>query len=122
MRGTGMAEKTYTGGCHCGQVRYEVTADVTTVYDCNCSRCQKLGALWVFVNPDRFGLRAGEDLTEYQFNKKVIHHLFCPTCGIESCARGIGPDGTEMVAVNIRCLDNIDLAASQRVPIDGRNI
>jgi len=28
-----MAEaKTYTGGCHCGEVRYEVTADLDKVY------------------------------------------------------------------------------------------
>ena len=117
-----MAEKTYTGGCHCGQVRYEVTADIARVYDCNCSRCQKLGALWIFVSPEHFGLRAGdEDLTEYLFNKKVIHHLFCPTCGIESFSRGVGPDGNEMVAVNIRSLDNVDLAKAQRIPFDGRS-
>jgi hypothetical protein len=118
-----MADKTYTGGCHCGEVRYEVTTAIGTVYDCNCSRCQKLGALWVFVTPDCFRVRAGEDgLSDYQFNKKIIHHLFCPTCGIESFARGLGPDGKEMVAVNVRCLDNIDLASAQRLPFDGRSV
>lgn len=117
-----MSEATYTGGCHCGQVRYEVTADIAQVVDCNCSRCQKLGALWVFVAPERFALRAGEDgLTEYLFNRKVIHHRFCSTCGIESFARGQGKDGP-MVAVNVRCLDNVDLPRLQRIPFDGRSL
>jgi hypothetical protein len=57
---TGMGEKkTYTGGCHSGEVRFEVTADISSVVSCNCSICQKRGALWVFVTPENFALRAG---------------------------------------------------------------
>ena len=75
--------KTYTGGCHCGEVRFEVTADISNVVSCNCSICQKRGALWSFVPAGNFGLRAGgEDLRDYQFAKKTIHHLFCPRCGV----------------------------------------
>jgi hypothetical protein len=37
-----------------------------------------------------------------------IHHLFCSTCGIESYARGKSADGADMVAINLRCLDNVD--------------
>jgi hypothetical protein len=36
-------KKTYTGGCQCGKVRYEVQADIGEVITCNCSRCRKLG-------------------------------------------------------------------------------
>jgi hypothetical protein len=51
------------------------------------------------VAPDQFRLLAGGDrLSDYQFKSKTIHHLFCPVCGIRSCARGKGPDGSEMVA------------------------
>ena len=32
----------YSGGCQCGAVRYEVTADINEVIACNCSRCGKL--------------------------------------------------------------------------------
>ena len=53
-----------------------------------------------------FKLLSGEGATtEYQFNKHVIHHLFCSTCGIQSFAHGKGPDGIEMVAINARCLE-----------------
>ena len=64
--------KTYTGGCHCGEVRFEVTTDLGKVTACNCSICQKRGALWSFVPAESFALRAGEEaLKDYQFGKKI---------------------------------------------------
>jgi hypothetical protein len=105
-------------------VRYEATTDLATVAACNCSICQKRGALWTFVPAEQFTLRSGgEDLRDYQFAKKVIHHLFCKTCGIGSFSRGRSPkDGREMIAVNVRCLDDIDIAALTPVPFDGKSL
>jgi hypothetical protein len=119
-----MAEtKTHTGGCHCGEVRFEVTLDLGAVVACNCSICQKRGALWCFVAPEHFALRAGsDDLRDYQFGKKTIHHLFCAQCGVGAFSRGKAPSGQEMVAVNVRCLDDIDVAALSPKPFDGRNL
>jgi len=111
-----------TGGCHCGKVRYEVETDLATVISCNCSICTKTGVLWTFVPASRFELLSGEDnLADYQFNRHVIHHLFCRTCGVESFARGTAPDGTDTVAVNARCLDDVDLPALTLAPVDGRS-
>ncbi len=116
-------QKTHHGGCHCGKVRYEVTTDLTKVMSCNCSLCQKRGSLLTFVPASQFALASGEDaLIDYQFNKQVIHHLFCATCGVLSFARGTGPDGAEMVAINVRSLDDVDLAALTLTPFDGKNV
>lgn len=113
---------TQTGGCQCGAVRFDVELDPGTVNACNCSRCGRLGTLLSFVPASDFRLLSGEDaLTDYQFNQNIIHHLFCRICGIESFARGKAPDGTEMVAINVRCLDGIDLDALTVVQIDGRS-
>lgn len=113
----------FTGGCHCGQVRFEVTADLSQVTSCNCSICQRRGFLWTFVPPEKFGLRSGEDaLAEYRFNRKVIQHLFCTDCGVESFARGTAPDGKAVIAVNARCLDGVDPAALNAVAFDGRSL
>lgn len=113
----------HSGGCHCGRVRYEVTTNLTPVMSCNCSICQKRGALLTFVKAAQFALLSSEDdLTDYQFNKKIIHHLFCSKCGIASFARGRGPDGSEMVAINVRCLDDIDLDALTPMPFDGKSL
>jgi hypothetical protein len=87
----------------------------------NCSRCAKLGSLLSFVPAPDFNLISGEGgTTDYQFNKQVIHHLFCSTCGIQSFARGKRPDGTEMVAIKVRCLDGVDPSALHVWSIDSR--
>lgn len=118
-----MTEATYTGGCHCGLVRFEATADLDPVLACNCSICTKRGLLLAFTKAEKFALRAGEDeLVDYRFGKKIIHHLFCRCCGVESFARGVGPDGAETVALNVRCLDGIDLASLRQKPFDGRDM
>lgn len=118
-----MAEaKNYAGSCHCGRVRYDVTADLTQVMECNCSHCARKGFLLTFVPPSKFTLHAGEnDLTEYQFNKKIIHHLFCRACGVEPFARGKMPDGSPAIAINVRCLEGVDLDALKTAPFDGRS-
>ena len=115
--------KTYIGGCHCGRVRYEVTSDLAMVMECNCSHCSKRGMLLTFVTPDKFRIEGGEEgLEDYQFNKKVIHHLLCPDCGVESFARGKGPDGKEMICINVRCLDDVDIKSLTVTPFNGRDL
>jgi hypothetical protein len=76
-----------------------------------------------FAPVDQLTLKEGGDvLTDYQFNKKVIHHLFCGQCGVGSFSRGIAPSGKEMVAVNVRCLDGVDLSALSLTPVDGKKL
>jgi hypothetical protein len=114
--------KTYSGGCHCGKVRYEVTTDLAYVMDCNCSICSKKGTVLTFVPSDQFKLLSGENaLTDYLFNKHVIHHAFCSTCGIASFASGKKPDGTAMSAVNVRCLEGVDVSSLDVKHFDGKS-
>jgi hypothetical protein len=115
--------KTYTGSCHCGKVRYQVELDLGgPVMTCNCSMCGRSGSMLSFVPEAQFKLLSGEDaLSDYQFNKHVIHHLFCKTCGIKSFARGTGKDGSAMVAINVRCLPDVDLSTLKVMQVDGRS-
>lgn len=114
---------TYTGGCHCGRVRYGVAMDIENVLACNCSHCSMKGFLLTFVPADSFTLQSGEDsLTEYRFNKQHIAHRFCANCGVQSFAEAPGPDGTPMVAINARCLDNVDIESLAVVPFDGKAV
>jgi hypothetical protein len=113
---------TYRGGCHCGAVRYEVDATLERVVECNCSMCARAGTLLFFVDPANFRLLSGEDaLTDYQFAKKRIHHLFCKHCGVRSFARGSEAVGGK-IAVNARCLDDVDLGGIARMQFDGKSI
>ena len=115
--------KTYGGGCHCGKVRYEVTTDLGRVISCNCSICSRKGHLLTFVGEDAFKLLSGADATtDYQFNKHVIHHLFCSTCGISSYGWGTGKDGKKMFSINARCLDDVDLDKLEVSKFDGKKM
>lgn len=115
-------QRTYQGGCQCGAVRYEVTTDLGTVIECNCSMCGKAGTMLNFVPATAFSLKSGEDvLSDYQFNKHAIHHLFCSRCGIKSFARGKNKDGSDMVAVNVRCFDDVDARLVKTTFFDGKS-
>ncbi len=112
-----------TGGCHCGRVRFEVKASLDRVISCNCSICTKAGWLAAFAPAGNFTLLSGEsDLAEYQFNKMRAHHKFCTHCGIKPFSHGKGPDGSDMVVINVRCIDDIDLNTLTLTPFDGKNL
>ena len=114
--------RTFTGGCHCGQVRFECTTDLAVVTACNCSICTKKGLHFTFLPTASFQLRAGADvLKEYLFNKRAIKHQLCADCGVDVFARGKRPDGTDVVALNVSCIDGIELSKLAMTAIDGRN-
>ena len=113
----------HRGSCHCGQTRYTVDAgEIPAMMECNCSHCQRKGYLLWFVPRDALKFESGEDaLSTYTFNQHVIQHKFCPTCGCAPFGFGKGKDGEETVAVNVRCLEDVDLDAIKRRPVDGRS-
>jgi hypothetical protein len=119
-------KQTYTGGCHCGAVRYEADVDLSKgTLKCNCSICSKSRAWLVAVDSGDFRLQRGADaLSEYQFGAHRIHHLFCSHCGVKSFARGNGPEGKQFVAIVVSCLDDVPDAQLATLPImyvDGRS-
>lgn len=112
----------HQGGCQCGAVRYAVEVELDNLITCNCSRCGKLGSVLGFAPAEAFDLLQGEEaLTEYRFNTHNISHLFCKTCGIESFGRGVGPGGVAMAAINVRCLDDVDVFALEARQFDGKS-
>jgi hypothetical protein len=115
--------RNYTGGCHCGAVRYAVKIALDKPMVCNCSICSKAGWRLAFAPASDFALLSGADaLQDYQFAKKNLHHPFCKTCGVRAFSRGPGPDGSESVAINVRCLDGVDAEALEVVHYDGAKI
>jgi len=112
----------YQGSCHCGKVAFEVEGELTGAMECNCSICTRKGSLMWFVPRDRMRLLTPESaLSTYTFNKHVIQHRFCPTCGMHPFGEGVDPQGNKMAAINIRCLEDIDLAAVPVQNFDGRS-
>jgi hypothetical protein len=109
----------YQGGCHCGRVRFEVTATLERVIECNCSICTKKGFLHLIVPPEHFRLLSPESAVQlYQFHTKTARHYFCPVCGIHSYY--VPRSHPDKIDVNVRCLEGVDLRQLQLQPFNGR--
>ena len=59
-------------------------------------------------------LTPDENASTYVFNKHVIQHRFCATCGIHPYGEAPDPKGNAMAAINIRCIDGLDL---EKIPV-----
>ena len=87
--------------------------------ECNCSICRRKG----FSQPVLFQLRTPrEALTVYTWNQHIVRHQFCKVCGCAPFGEGTMPDGTAMVAVDMRCVKNADLSALKISPFDGASL
>ena len=110
-------ERVYSGSCQCGAVAIEATVDLDTTRTCNCSRCQRLGAVWAYTSLDKFKILRGEDqLTTFTFNRRIGEHKFCKLCGIEPFAVG------SVAVINVNCLDGVDPRALASEHADGRSV
>jgi hypothetical protein len=112
----------YHGSCHCGKVAFEVEGELKDALACNCSMCSRKGSLLWFVPRSQLTLQKGEaELATYTFNKHVIRHRFCPTCGIHPFGEATDPKGNPTAAINIRTLQDVDLDAVPVNRFDGRH-
>lgn len=113
----------YKGRCHCGKVAFEVEGEINGAIACNCSICSRKGTLMWFVPREKLKLLTPEsEMSTYTFNKHIIKHRFCPTCGIHPYGEGVGPNGNNMAAINIRCIEGIDLASVPVQNYDGLSL
>jgi len=112
----------YKGSCHCGRIAFEVEGELGNVIECNCSHCDRKGFLWWFLPREKLRIATPEqDMALYMFNKHVIKHHFCPTCGCAPFGLGVDPKGAATAAINVRCLEGVELSNLARVPFDGRS-
>jgi hypothetical protein len=113
--------KTYRGSCHCGKVRFEVDADIDHVRLCDCSICQKRGTLTHRVEESCFRLLTPlDELSVYQWHTRTAKDYFCPACGVLPFRRP--RTAPHLWAVNVRCLDDVDLSAITVQPVYGSRL
>ena len=109
------------GSCHCGKIAFTLAAEPAEAIECNCSHCSRKGYLLAFFPRDTLTLTTPrENLATYTFNRHVLQHHFCPTCGCAPFAEGQGPKGPT-VAVNLRCVQGIDRGALIVKQVDGKS-
>jgi len=110
----------HKGSCHCGGIHFEVEGTFDSVMECNCSYCLRKGYLLWFVPRSAVSVMpTATSLATYTFNKHVIKHHFCPRCGCAPFGFGV-TKGNEMAAINVRCLEDVDLSKVARKFFDGR--
>jgi hypothetical protein len=113
----------HQGSCHCGNVAFEVEGDIENGLACNCSMCSRRGSLLWFVARDQLQLLTPEAAAgTYTFNKHVIKHRFCPSCGIHAFGEAVDPKGNRVAAVNLRCIEGLDLKTVRVQEFDGRSL
>lgn len=113
----------YQGSCHCGDIAFEVQGELGDVIECNCSHCSRKGFLWWFLPRANLHLSSAYGGASYKFHTHKLDHRFCPQCGCQPFAYGTHPKtGEATVAVNVRCLEGVDLSMLKRVQFDGRHL
>lgn len=114
---------TYTGGCHCGAVRFRfhVDAPITAGIRCNCSICRRKGAVMSvpYIAPEAFEELVGKDtLAVYQWGDRDVVNYFCRTCGVYPFHEVVGRPG---LRINLGCVEELDPYALAIELIDGRS-
>lgn len=109
--------------CHCGAVELEIRLPdgIVDPRRCNCSICQRKGAVVGSVPLSNLKIIKGEGkLSLYQFDSKEAEHYFCSLCGIYTHhKRRSNPD---QYGINLGCLENVDPGLIEGVKTyDGAN-
>jgi len=114
----------YHASCHCGDVaiRIESDAPFAEALECNCSFCSRRGHLLAFVPEAKVTMTTPESaLSTYTFNTHSIRHHFCARCGIGVFSRGDDPRSGPVFALNLRCVEGLDLSSLAIRHVDGRS-
>ncbi len=74
---------TLTGGCHCGELRYEATVENNEAYYCHCRMCQlSFGNIFAtFFNLPKANVKWLRHEPKYFHSSKIAQRGFCAQCG-----------------------------------------
>ena len=90
-----MTEPSTTGGCLCGEIRFEIDRPATGATYCHCTRCQKRtgsgASAQAQVDGTGFRIVAGEDLVKtWRHPDGGWEKAFCRECGAHLFSRDPG--------------------------------
>jgi hypothetical protein len=108
--------------CHCGAVKYTITLspplykeqaegkEQWTAIDCNCSHCERVGAINVHpLAKDVKFTQGWENVVEYRSGAKKNPHLNCKFCGcflgtdLSVIMEEMGLEHRMVINVRLRC-------------------
>src|SRR5258706_3345261 len=91
--------------CHCGAVRMEISVAPTSVTDCNCSICRRLGTLWAYYHPDQVKFVSRGTTIAYSWGEKSLEFHRCKICGCITHWQPVEMAGAKRMGVNTRLMD-----------------
>ena len=85
----------FTGGCRCGAIRYECSAEPLMTGNCHCRDCQRVtgSAFAANLAVPKDDLKITGEVKYYEVKAdsgNTVGHGFCPTCGAPVIAKNSG--------------------------------
>jgi hypothetical protein len=77
-------------------------------------------ALWIHPSKSAVTFRGLDCMTEYAFGKQTTFHGFCQTCGVAIRERFVAAHRADRMALNVRTMNGVDLAAMEIKKNNGR--
>jgi hypothetical protein len=100
--------------CHCGRVGVRIEKRPDFIHDCNCTLCQKTGAIWGYFQPGEVAVQGvTTGYSRYDKAEPGVSIRFCSNCGatthFELTETTIAKFGNTMLGVNMRLANESDL-------------
>lgn len=111
---------TLAGSCHCGAVKFTVKSGKPEwLTSCNCSACQRFGALWLHEDASSIEIEADPDATlAYMWGDNSLTFHTCKICGCTTHWLPVDETSTRM-AINACMIPKEDIADIRVRHLDG---
>jgi hypothetical protein len=108
------------GGCHCGNVRFELEwpdAQRIPARACGCSFCVKHAGVWTSHPAARLLVTIADTghVQAYAFGTRTASFHVCARCGVVPVVTS-DIDGRRYAVVNVNAFDGVDAALFDRSP------
>ncbi len=106
-----------TGGCLCGHIRFELTADPGNPHTCSCGMCRRhtgvLTSLWVELGASSITWTGPGGAPRTYRSSSISSRAFCDQCGSSIGALDDAPADDPVVAILTGALDKPYLEAAK---------
>jgi hypothetical protein len=97
--------------CHCGNIKLVASEPPSEITSCNCSICNRLGALWAYYDEETVRVTIGDaSISTYSWGEKTITYHRCENCGCTTHYTTTEDDGNRLIAINCRMAQLSDIS------------